>query len=370
MHVDGFRFDLASALARERDEFDPRAPFLGAIQQDPVLSRVKLIAEPWDLGDGGYQVANFPAGWAEWNDKYRDTVRRFWRGDAGQLPELGYRLTGSSDLYELGGRGPRASVNFVTAHDGFTLADLVSYERKHNGANGEGNRDGSDHNWSWNGGVEGPSADPAIVAVRERRMRNFLATLLLSQGTPMLCGGDEIARTQGGNNNAYCQDNAVSWLDWLLPPAAVRQRDFTRRLVRLRAEHPVFHRRAFFEGRRRPGAAGKDLTWIRADGKEMAPEDWASPHRHCIGMRLAGDALVEVGDDGERVVDDTFLVLLNAGAEQRDFVLPANVSHAGWQLVLDTRAWETDERGPVRRAGDAYALEGRSLAVFRLREHA
>jgi glycogen operon protein len=257
MHVDGFRFDLAAALARELHDVDRLSAFFDVIHQDPVISQVKLIAEPWDLGEGGYQVGNFPVGWAEWNGKYRDTVRRYWRGDAAQLSELGYRLTGSSDLYERSGRRPYASVNFVTAHDGFTVADLVSYEKKRNEDNGEGNRDGTDDNLSWNCGVEGPTDDAGIIALRERQMRNFLATLFLSQGIPMLCGGDEVARTQRGNNNAYCQDNDVSWFAW--PPAGPLF-EFTRRLIHLRLAQPVFHRRTFFHGRRVLGAASKDLS--------------------------------------------------------------------------------------------------------------
>jgi glycogen operon protein len=333
-----------------------------------VISQVKLIAEPWDLGEGGYHVGNFPVGWAEWNGKYRDTVRRFWRGDPGQLGELGYRLTGSSDLYELGGRRPYASVNFVTAHDGFTLADLVSYARKHNEANGEGNQDGTDDNLSGNGGVEGPTDDPAVTELRERQRRNFLATLFLSQGTPMLCGGDEIGRTQAGNNNAYCQDNDISWLQWSLPSAAARQLEFTRRLIRLRLDHPVFHRRTFFRGRRIPGSAAKDLAWFRPDGKEMSEEDWGNPMSRCLGLRLAGadHALEEVDDMGEPIVDDTFLVLLNADAGPAPFVLPAHEPRERWELVLDTRTWEAPEPGRTFLGGEVYPIEGRALAVLQL----
>jgi glycogen operon protein len=367
MHVDGFRFDLAAALARELHDVNRLSAFFDVIHQDPVISQVKLIAEPWDLGEGGYQVGNFPVGWAEWNGKYRDTVRRYWRGDSGQLAELGYRLTGSSDLYEPGGRRPYASVNFVTAHDGFTLADLVSYGRKHNEANGEANGDGADDNLSWNGGVEGRTDDAKIVQVRERQTRNFLATLFLSQGIPMLCGGDEIGRSQGGNNNAYCQDNDISWFQWPLARQAGRQLEFTRRLIRLRLDNPVFHRRAFFHGRRVLGAASKDLSWFRPDGKEMTEEAWANGRSRCLGLRLAGDAIEEVDHMGEPIAGDTFLVLLNAHEQVVPFILPAHEARVRWELVLDTRAWELEEGGRTFRAGEIYDLEARSLAVLRLR---
>ena len=364
MHVDGFRFDLAAALARERHDVNRRSTFFDVIHQDPVISQVKLIAEPWDLGEGGYQVGNFPAGWAEWNDKYRDTVRRYWRGETGQLPELGSRLTGSSDLYEGSGRRPHASVNFVTAHDGFTLADLVSYEAKRNEANGEDGRDGTDENFSWNCGVEGPTDDPAVIALRERQMRNFLATLLLSQGVPMLCAGDESGRTQAGNNNAYCQDGDLTWLRWDLGPAAMRQLEFTRRLIGLRLGQPVFHRRSFFNGRATGDAPGKDLTWLRPDGEELLGDEWHDGGR-CFGMRLAADAFEELDERGERVCGDTFLVLLNADPEPAPFVLPAERPGAAWEAVVDTRDWEPGA-GRVFRPGDRYPLEGRSLAVLRL----
>ncbi len=367
MHVDGFRFDLASALARELHDVDKLGTFFDVIHQDPVISQVKLIAEPWDLGEGGYQVGNFPVGWAEWNGKYRDTMRRYWKGDWGQVAELGFRLTGSSDLYEHGGRRPYASVNFVVAHDGFTLHDLVSYNDKHNEANGEDSRDGSDDNLSWNCGAEGPTDDPAIVALRERQMRNFLATLLLSQGIPMLCGGDEIARTQQGNNNGYCQDNEISWYRWPVSRAAARQLEFTRRLIRLRQAHPVFHRRRFFQGRQIQGSAVKDLSWFRPDGKEMTEEEWTDWAGRCLGLRLAGDAIEEVDEMGHAIVDDTFLLLLNAHHEDVPFVLPAHRPRMRWELVLDTRAWQLDRRGRIYRPGDQYPLEGRSLAVLRLR---
>ena len=367
MHVDGFRFDLASALARELHDVDRLSAFFDVINQDPVVSQVKLIAEPWDLGEGGYQVGNFPVGWAEWNGKYRDTIRRYWKGDEGQVAELGYRLTGSSDLYEQGGRRPYASINFVTAHDGFSLADLVSYDVKHNEANGEDNRDGTDQNLSWNCGVEGPTDDPGIVDLRKRQMRNFLATLFLSQGVPMLCAGDEVARTQQGNNNAYCQDNEIAWFPWSLAPPALRQLEFTRSLIGLRLDNPVFHRRTFFQGRRIHASAAKDLSWFRPDGKEMTEEEWASGFSRCLGLRLVGDAIEEVDDMGERIAGDTFLVLLNAHHEAVPFILPAHEARVRWEPVLDT--WTADVAGPARtlRAGDQYDLAGRSLAVLRLR---
>jgi isoamylase len=366
MHVDGFRFDLAAALARERHDVDRFSSFFDVITQDPVISRVKLIAEPWDLGEGGYQVGNFPAGWAEWNGKYRDTVRRYWRGDEGQLADLAYRLTGSSDLYEQGGGRPYASINFVTAHDGFTLSDLVSYDTKHNEANGEDNADGADENLSWNGGVEGPTDDPAVIELRNGQMRNFLATLLLSQGVPMLCAGDEAARTQRGNNNAYCQDNEISWFPWPLSPAARRQLEFTRRLIRLRLENPVFHRRTFFRGQHIHTSAAKDLSWFRPDGKEMTQEEWANGFGRCLGLRLAGDAIEEVDDLGGPIVGDTFLVLANAHHDAVPFVLPAHEARTRWESVLDTQAWEALDPPRTYRAGEHYDLAGRSLAVLRL----
>ena len=367
MHVDGFRFDLAAALAREMHAVDRLSTFFDVVHQDPVVSQVKLIAEPWDLGEGGYQVGNFPAGWAEWNGRYRDTIRRYWKGDGGQVADLGYRLTGSSDLYQDDGRRPYASVNFVTAHDGFTLTDLVSYSEKHNEANGEENKDGTNDNLSWNCGVEGPTDDPGATALRERQTRNFLATLLLSQGVPMLLGGDEIARTQRGNNNAYCQDNEISWVAWPPSRAARTQLEFVRRLIRLRLRHPVFHRRRFFRGRPVQGSEVKDLSWFRPDGKEMTPEEWTSGFTRCLGLRLAGDAIEEVDEAGEPIVDDTFLLLLNAHHEPLDFVLPAHRVRVRWELILDTRAWEVREATDAFKAGDRYPLEGRSLALLRLR---
>ncbi len=367
MHVDGFRFDLASTLARELQDVDRLGAFFDIIHQDPVISKVKLIAEPWDLGEGGYQVGNFPVLWAEWNGQYRDTVRAYWKGDEGQAGPLGYRLTGSSDLYGKGGRRPYASINFVTAHDGFTLHDLVGYNEKHNERNGEENRDGQDHNLSWNCGVEGPTDDPTILTLRERQQRNFLAILLLSQGVPMLCGGDEIGRTQQGNNNAYCQDNEISWFDWRLDR---RRRDllaFTRLLIELRRRHPVLRRRQFFYGRRIRGSEVKDLAWFRLDGKELTEEDWTNLQTRCLGLRLAGDAIEEVDAQGNPIVDDTLLILLNAYHEPLSFTLPAHRTGVKWELVLDTRTPEGRRLHRPMKGGEAYQLEGRSLAVLHLR---
>jgi glycogen operon protein len=364
MHVDGFRFDLASALARELHDVDRLSSFFDVIHQDPVVSQVKLIAEPWDLGHGGYQVGNFPIGWAEWNGKYRDAIRRYWRGDPGQVGELAYRLTGSSDLYESDGRRPYASINFVTAHDGFTLADLVSYARKHNEANGAGNRDGADENFSWNCGAEGPTDDPEIAALRRRQVRNFLATLLLSQGVPMLCGGDELGRTQRGNNNAFCQDNALSWHDWALDPAGRELFAFTRRLLALRRQHPELHRRTFFHGRPVCAAGMKDLTWVRPDGREMTDADWAGTAA-AFGFRLCGTAMADVNERGEPITDDTLLVLLNAEPDAVPFVLPDPAPALRWDVVVDT----AEEGAPAKRrradAGALLTLAGRSLAFLR-----
>ncbi|MEK7384818.1 MAG: glycogen debranching protein GlgX, partial [candidate division NC10 bacterium] len=365
MHVDGFRFDLASALARALHDVDRLSPFFDVIHQDPVISQVKLIAEPWDLGTGGYQVGNFPTGWAEWNGKYRDAIRRYWRGDVGQVAELGYRLTGSSDLYQDDGRRPYASINFVTSHDGFTLADLVSYDVKHNEANGEGNRDGIDDNLSWNCGAEGPSEDARILALRERQTRNFLATLFLSQGIPMLCGGDEIGRTQCGNNNAYCQDNEVSWYDWDLDPRARALLGFTRRLIRLRREHPELRRRKFFQGRPLCDADMKDLTWMRPDGSEMADAAWRDATLQAFGFRLCGRAMDDVDERGEPITDDTLLVLLNAGAGAVRFVLPDAHPGVRWEALLDTAREHEPAKPRVLDVGESLELAGRSLVLLR-----
>jgi glycogen operon protein len=366
MHVDGFRFDLASALARELNDVDRLGAFFDIIHQDPVISQVKLIAEPWDLGEGGYQVGNFPVLWAEWNGIYRDTVRAFWKGDEGQAGGMAYRLTGSSDLYGRGGRCPYASINFVTAHDGFTLNDLVSYNDKHNEANGEDNRDGYDHNLSWNCGAEGPTDDVKINELRARQRRNFLATVLLSQGVPMLTGGDEIARTQQGNNNAYCQDNELSWLDWQLDGLDRELLEFVRYVIALRRRHPVLRRQKFFFGRRIRGSEVKDLSWFRPDGHEMTDEDWNNGFTRCFGLRLAGDAIAEVDALGHPIVDDTLMILLNAYHEPIDFVLPAHRRGASWDVVLDTRTANGRRRHRALKGGEHYDLAARSLAMLRL----
>jgi glycogen operon protein len=367
MHVDGFRFDLASALARELHAVDRLSAFFDILHQDPILSQVKLIAEPWDVGEGGYQVGNFPVGWAEWNGKYRDTIRRYVKGDGGQVGELAYRLTGSSDLYEASGRRPFASINFVTAHDGFTLHDLVSYNHKHNDANGEDNRDGTDDNLSWNCGAEGPTNDPAVKELRERQKRNFLALLLLSQGVPMLCGGDEIGRTQHGNNNAYCQDNDVSWYDWKLDATKRDLLSFVRNLIAFRKRHPVLRRRRFFQGRRLRGSEVKDLSWFRPDGKEMTDEDWNAGYVKSLALRLAGDAISETDEKGRLIVDDTILVLLNAHHEPLAFTLPAHKRGVRWRPVFDTSA-QPNAKNPVVvfKGGEQYDLQDRSIAVLRL----
>ncbi len=367
MHVDGFRFDLAAALARELHAVDRLGAFFDIIHQDPVLSQVKLIAEPWDLGEGGYQVGNFPVLWAEWNGKYRDTVRRYWKGDEGQLSDLAYRLTGSSDLYEQSGRRPSASINFVTAHDGFTLHDLVSYNGKHNEANGEGNRDGNNENLSWNCGVEGPTDEMEIVELREQQKRNILATLLLSQGVPMICGGDEIGRTQQGNNNAYCQDNELSWFDWKLDHYSRELLDFTQYVIKLFHKHPVLRRRRFFQGRRIRGSEVKDLSWLRPDGKEMNEEDWSDGFARALGLRLAGDAIDEVDPQGDRIVDDTLLILLNAHHKGVPFKLPAHRAGVRWELILNTSVRPSRRKNPLIKGGEIYDLEGRSVALLRLR---
>jgi len=366
MHVDGFRFDLATALARDGTGVNKFHAFFKIIRQDPVLSQVKLIAEPWDVGDGGYQVGNFPVPWSEWNGKYRDAVRSFWRGDEGRLGEIAYRLTGSPDLYQHDGRCPYASVNFVTAHDGFTLNDLVSYDEKHNEANGDGNRDGDDNNQSWNCGVEGPTDDPKINMLRRRQRRNFLTTLLLSQGVPMLLGGDEFARSQNGNNNAYCQDNEISWINWQRDEKQNQLLEFTKKLIHLRKDHPVFRRPKFFQGRRIRGSEIKDVMWFNPGGNEMSDEEWSSPFVRCLGMLLSGDTADVVNFEGEPIRDDTFLLLINSHFEPIQFVLPGQ-EHLGWELFLDT----TNEDGFLREArgfasGDDVDLAERSARLLRL----
>jgi isoamylase len=334
-HVDGFRFDLASTLARGLHEVDKLGAFFDIIHQDPVLQRVKLIAEPWDVGEGGYQVGNFPGGWAEWNGKYRDCVRAYWKGDDSQVGELAARLTGSSDLYQDDGRRPYASINFITAHDGFTLLDVVSYNDKHNEANGENGNDGDNSNHSWNCGAEGPTEDATVNALRRQQQRNFLATLFLSQGVPMLCGGDEYGRTQGGNNNAYCQDNEISWFKWERTPEEERLKKFTARLIALRREHPIFRRPKFFYGRQVRGADVKDIMWLNPSGEEMNDEEWNTHFVKTLGVLLYGDTNDVCDRQGAPIHDDTFLMLINASFEGVDFMLPNHAAQR-WGVVLDT----------------------------------
>ena len=366
MHVDGFRFDLASALARDGTGVNKFHAFFKVIEQDPVLSQVKLIAEPWDVGDGGYQVGNFPVPFSEWNGKYRDAVRSFWKGDEGRIGEMGYRLTGSPDLYQHTGRRPYASINFVTAHDGFTLSDLVSYDKKHNELNGDSNNDGDNNNLSWNCGAEGPTDDAQINALRERQRRNFLTTLFLSQGVPMLTGGDEWGRSQKGNNNAYCQDNEISWFDWTRDEKQNQFLEFTRRLIWFRKAHPVFRRPKFFRGRRIRASEIRDVMWFNPGGSEMSEEEWASPFVRCIGMLLSGDTSDVLTFEGEPVRDDTFLLLINAHYEPIPFVLPGQ-ENLEWQLVLDTM----DPNGFLAEprkfpSGDDVALGGRVCCLLQL----
>jgi isoamylase len=387
MHVDGFRFDLASTLARGLHEVDRLSAFFDLIQQDPVVSPVKLIAEPWDVGEGGYQVGNFPPLWSEWNGKYRDTVRDFWRGENAALPEFASRITGSSDLYEADGRHPSASINFVTAHDGFTLADLVSYNDKHNEANGENNNDGESHNRSWNCGAEGPTDDPEVRALRRRQQRNFLATMFLSQGVPMILGGDEMGRTQRGNNNAYCQDNEISWLDWSLKDENADLVALTTRLAEFRRDHPVFHRRRWFQGRKIHGSDVADIGWFAPDGSDMTEEDWDSGFAKSVGVFLNGDAIPDPDPRGEKITDDSFLVLFNAHYETLPFTVPDRDWGDHWVVVLDTDdlavrpeaaaaapgtgsgttvAWDPGlgEGEPVKK-GEQIEVGARSLVVLR-----
>jgi glycogen operon protein len=361
MHVDGFRFDLASTLARELYDVDRLSAFFDIIHQDPLLAGVKLIAEPWDIGAGGYQVGNFPVRWCEWNGKYRDTVRDYWRGENATLPEFASRFTGSSDLYQDDGRKPYASVNFVTAHDGFTLRDLVSYNEKHNEANGEENRDGESHNRSWNCGAEGPTDDPAINQLRARQQRNFITTLLLSQGIPMLVGGDEIGRTQQGNNNAYCQDNEISWFDWEHADRSLLA--FTRRVIQVYSEHAVFRRRGWFQGRPLRGSQVNDITWFRPDGAPMSEEDWQSGYAKSLAVVLNGDALRELDEDGNQVRDDSFLLLFNAHHEPLPFTMPPPEFGERWGVTIDTSA-ELGERDAQAAAGETLDVAARSMIVL------
>jgi glycogen operon protein len=363
MHVDGFRFDLASTLARELYEVDRLGAFFDIVHQDPVLSQVKLIAEPWDVGPGGYQVGNFPVLWTEWNGKYRDCLRKFWKGDGGTAAEVATRLAGSSDLYQETGRAPHASINFITCHDGFTLEDLVSYNDKHNEANSEDNRDGANDNHSWNCGVEGPSDDPAIKALRLRQKKNLIATLLLSQGVPMLLAGDEVSHSQRGNNNSYCQDNDLTWLNWVLDEEKQHFFDFVRQAIRMRAEQPVLRRRRFFSGKPIRGTGITDISWFGPDGKEMTDEAWHADFVKCLGTRLAGDLIAEKDERGEPITGDTLLILLNAHHEAVKFVLPPAKPGHQWARVLDTAS---ADGGVSLAPGENYDLAARSLSVFRM----
>jgi glycogen operon protein len=361
MHVDGFRFDLASALARDLHEVDKLAAFFDIIHQDPVVSAVKLIAEPWDVGDGGYQVGNFPVLWSEWNGKYRDGVRDYWRGSDWMLADFASRFTGSSDLYGFAGRRPHASINFVTAHDGFTLRDLVSYNQKHNEANLEGNRDGESHNRSWNSGVEGPTSDPDILTTRKRRARSILTTLLLSQGVPMLLGGDEIGRTQGGNNNAYCQDNEISWYDWSNPDEDMLA--YTRAVIRLREQHPVFRRRRWFEGRSVRASIHNDIAWYKPDGNAMTSDDWQRGYAKSLCVYLNGRGILTLDERGRTMTDDSFLILFNAHHDLVHFTLPPEQSDHEWEIVLYSAVGLVDDLpAHAPASGD---VAGWSVAVLR-----
>jgi glycogen operon protein len=367
MHVDGFRFDLAAALARELHDVDRLSAFFDLIQQDPIVNQVKLIAEPWDVGQGGYQVGNFPPLWSEWNGKYRDSTRDFWRGTDQTLAEFGSRFTGSSDLYRGTARRPYASVNFITAHDGFTLRDLVSYNDKHNEANGEENHDGESHNRAWNCGAEGPSDDAHVNELRGRQLRNFLATLFLSQGVPMLCGGDEIGRSQQGNNNAYCQDSEISWYDWQHADQALL--GFTRGLIRLRSEHPVFCRRRWFQGRSIRGSDVGDIGWFTPGGTEMSDQDWQTGFAKSLGLFLNGDAIHTLDEHGQRVVDDSFYVMFNAHSEAVEFVLPESKWGEQWTIAFDTSTTpdhvDVDATGRALVAAEHLHVQGWSLVLLR-----
>ncbi|NET32544.1 MAG: glycogen debranching protein GlgX [Cyanothece sp. SIO1E1] len=365
MHVDGFRFDLASALARELYEVDSLAAFFDIIHQDPVLSTLKLIAEPWDLGEGGYQVGNFPLLWSEWNGKYRDTMRDFWRDESIGLGEFAFRFTGSSDLYEVNGRRPHASINFITAHDGFTLNDLVSYNEKHNAANCEDNRDGESYNRSWNCGAEGETDDPEILQLRRQQRRNLLATLMLSLGVPMLLGGDEMGRTQQGNNNTYCQDNELAWFDWDLRHDNADLLSFAHQLIHFRRQHPVFCRRNWFQGREIHGSGISDIGWFNADGSDMTTEQWHDGSAKAITIFLNGREIASRGPQGERIVDDSFLLLFNASPEPIEFTLPPELPDRTWTVVIDTKELRFIENGPSYEADASLTVMARSLVVLR-----
>jgi glycogen operon protein len=366
MHVDGFRFDLASALAREFYDVDRLSSFFDLVQQDPVVSQVKLIAEPWDVGPGGYQVGNFPPQWTEWNGKYRDTVRDFWRGEPATIGEFAARITGSADLYETSGRRPVASINFVTAHDGFTLRDLVSYNEKHNENNLDDNNDGESHNRSWNCGVEGPTDDAKVLALRSQQQRNFLATMFISQGVPMICHGDELGRTQDGNNNGYCQDNQITWVDW--SKVDVDLLAFTRQMATLRREHPVFRRRRFFDGRpvRRRGKTGlPDITWFTPDGAEMTEEDWGSGFGRSVAMFLNGQGIPDRDNRGQRVVDDSFYLAFSAHDAEIEFSLPPSEYGAAWEIVIDTLNGVDEDMPDVVAAEAKVSIGPRAIVVLR-----
>jgi glycogen operon protein len=367
MHVDGFRFDLASTLARELYDVDRLGAFFDIVHQDPVLSQVKLIAEPWDLGAGGYQVGNFPVLWTEWNGKYRDAMRAFWRGDDRGVAEVATRIAGSNDLYEHSGRRPYASINFITSHDGFTLHDLVSYNQKNNERNGDNNRDGEDFNLSWNCGAEGPTGDLRVIRLREQQKRNLVASLLLSVGVPMISGGDELGRTQHGNNNAYCQDNETSWTCWSLTPEQHDFLQFTRRLVHFRRSQPTLTRRKYFQGRSIRGADVKDIYWLDPSGREMTDAAWNAPFVRSLGVLMVGDAIGDIDERGRLVSGDTLLILLNAHFESVPFVLPAAGDGHRWVRVLDT----IESHAPEARftGGMKYALQGRTVVLFTLEKH-
>jgi isoamylase len=369
MHVDGFRFDLATTLGRDERGYHRWSAFLNAIHQDPVLAQTKLIAEPWDLGADGYHVGNYPVRWSEWNDRYRDNIRSFWKGDSGQVSELAARISGSSDLYEADGRAPTASINFITAHDGFTLHDLVSYEQKYNDANGEHNQDGNNSNIAWNSGVEGETNDPDIIELRERRKRTFLATLFWSQGVPMLLGGDEIGRSQGGNNNAYAQDNPVSWFDWELDERKRSLLNFTRRLIDLRRKHPNLRRRTFFKGQQINGSEVEDLLWLCPDGTQMTAEDFEDPDARVFGLRIDGAAFDELDEQGNLLSDDTMLILMNAEGRPAAFTLPDCNGHSGWEPLINTAY--PDDRGDsdpvvVMRPGESIRVTSYSAVLMKL----
>ncbi|MGB3207795.1 MAG: glycogen debranching protein GlgX [Crinalium sp.] len=365
MHVDGFRFDLASALARELYDVDNLSAFFDIIHQDPVLADVKLIAEPWDVGTGGYQVGNFPLLWSEWNGRYRDTVRDFWRGADQTLGEFAYRFTGSADLYQTNGRSPYASINFITAHDGFSLYDLVSYNEKHNEANGENNNDGDSHNRSWNCGAEGQTDDPGIIALREKQKRNFLVTLFLSQGVPMLVSGDEMERTQNGNNNPYCQDNEISWLNWEFPELKADLLDFTRELIFFRRKHPVFKRRKWFQGKPIYGKTVNDIGWFDPNGNEMAEHQWDVGYSKAIGLFLNGEEIPRRGPQGQRIMDESFLLFFNAHWELIEFTLPVVLQNREWTVVIDTKEPHFVQNGSSYKGNKAVPVTGRSVVVLR-----